>query len=308
MPNVSVIVPNYNHALYLKQRIDSILNQTYQDFELILLDDCSTDNSREILSEYRKHPKVSYCVFNEENSGSTFRQWNKGIELAKGEYIWIAESDDWAEPKLIETLFTLLNSSKNIGLAYCNTAIHKDIVSINDFAKEKYKKFGLDIWYKDYVIDGKDEIERILMRDCTINNASAVLFRRTYLLQTIPQLFNFRFSGDWFCYLQIASNSDIAYSSKILNNYRDHSGNVSKNAGYDYLIELFYIYNWLRIHRVIKNQIKLKLAFNSYISDIYSMGLKYNFLKDVRVLLPINFYWFVVMTVKLLKSKLRNIF
>jgi len=49
MPKVSVIVPNYNHAPYLKQRIDSILAQSYQDFELILLDDCSTDNSREML-------------------------------------------------------------------------------------------------------------------------------------------------------------------------------------------------------------------------------------------------------------------
>ena len=83
MPKVSVIVPNYNHAPYLKRRIDSILNQTYQDFELILLDDCSTDNSAEVLNEYASNPKVSHVVINEINSGSTFKQWDKGFALAK---------------------------------------------------------------------------------------------------------------------------------------------------------------------------------------------------------------------------------
>ena len=71
MPTVSVIVPNYCHAPYLEQRIESILQQTFQDFELILLDDCSTDGSREILERYRNHPKVSGIFYNERNSGRT---------------------------------------------------------------------------------------------------------------------------------------------------------------------------------------------------------------------------------------------
>ena len=98
MPQVSVIVPNYNHASYLRQRIESIINQTYQDFELIILDDCSTDHSKEIIESYRNHPRVNQIVYNTENSGSTFKQWNKGVELAEGECIWFAESDDWCEP------------------------------------------------------------------------------------------------------------------------------------------------------------------------------------------------------------------
>src|SRR5882757_6677219 len=71
-PTVSVIVPNYNHARYLRKRIESVLGQTYQDFEVILLDDCSTDNSREVLVSHRDNPKVR-IDFNENNSGSVFK-------------------------------------------------------------------------------------------------------------------------------------------------------------------------------------------------------------------------------------------
>ena len=71
-PLVSVIVPNYNYARYLEERIESILAQSFQDFELILLDDCSTDESRSILERYATHPKVSHYVPNEHNSGSPF--------------------------------------------------------------------------------------------------------------------------------------------------------------------------------------------------------------------------------------------
>jgi glycosyltransferase involved in cell wall biosynthesis len=107
--SISIIVPNFNHASFLKERPDSVFNQTYQDFEVILLDDCSTDNSLEVLQEYANHPKVAHFVINEQNTGSTFKQWKKGIELAKGEWIWIAESDDWCEPSLLQELPKLIN-------------------------------------------------------------------------------------------------------------------------------------------------------------------------------------------------------
>ena len=77
MPVFSVIVPNYNHASFLAERIETILAQTFTDFELILLDDCSTDESVKILEKYCDHPKVSCIVVNEVNSGSRFLQWKK---------------------------------------------------------------------------------------------------------------------------------------------------------------------------------------------------------------------------------------
>src|ERR1700738_1634065 len=108
MPRVSVIVPNYNHARFLRRRMESVLRQTYRDFEVILLDDCSTDESRSILSEYAGDPRVR-LEFNEKNSGSPFKQWNKGVALASGEYGWIAESDDYADERLLERLVAVLD-------------------------------------------------------------------------------------------------------------------------------------------------------------------------------------------------------
>ena len=87
MPKVSVIIPNYNHAPYLKERLDSVFNQSFQGFEVILLDDSSTDNSIEVLNIYTSNPKVSHFIINKKNSGSPFKQWEKGIELATGDYL-----------------------------------------------------------------------------------------------------------------------------------------------------------------------------------------------------------------------------
>ena len=106
MPKVSVIMPNFNHAPYLKQRMDSILAQDYPDFEVILLDDASTDNSVELLKQYSNHPQVKALIVNETNSGNTFAQWHRGIQQTTGDYIWIAEADldNYALPRLIEIL------------------------------------------------------------------------------------------------------------------------------------------------------------------------------------------------------------
>src|SRR5215469_13049609 len=120
MPKVSVIVPNYNHARFLPMRIDSILGQSFQDFELILLDDCSTDDSRSILHRYASDLRVR-VEFNEVNSGSPFKQWNKGVGLAQGEYIWIAESDDYADERFLEKLIARLDTEPQAVFAYCRS-------------------------------------------------------------------------------------------------------------------------------------------------------------------------------------------
>ena len=154
MPLVSVIIPNYNHAPYLKQRIESVLNQTYQDFEVIILDDCSTDNSRDIIENYKTNSKIKNIIYNRQNSGSTFKQWDKGIAEATGDYIWIAESDDYCETDFIEKIIGEINNDAEIVLAYTQSKI----VDENNYKREvcrglyQYLEIPMHIIYLSHLI------------------------------------------------------------------------------------------------------------------------------------------------------------
>ena len=118
MSLVSIIVPGYNHAPFLQQRLHSILAQTCTDYELILLDDASTDGSDDILRAFAATHPEARLVINTENSGSAFRQWAKGLAMATGRYVWIAESDDAAHPDFLQTMVELLQQEPELVMAY----------------------------------------------------------------------------------------------------------------------------------------------------------------------------------------------
>lgn len=127
LPLVSVVVPNYNYKRYLNLRIQSILQQTYQNIELILLDDASTDGSEEVLSDYQDHAKVSHILLNEHNTGNPFKQWFKGMQLAKGKYIWIAEADDLCELTFLEKVVPLMEKYQQAAVCFAGSKyIDKD--------------------------------------------------------------------------------------------------------------------------------------------------------------------------------------
>src|ERR1700692_712779 len=152
-PKVSVIVPNYNHAGFLRQRLDSIFGQTFQDFEVILMDDCSADASRSIISEYANNSRVR-TEFNVENSGSTFKQWNKGVRLARGEYVWIAESDDYADELLLDELVSRLDSNPKTVFAYCRSGCVSEDGQIGGFLDGYLSDLDAHKWTADFWADG----------------------------------------------------------------------------------------------------------------------------------------------------------
>ena len=227
-PSVSVIIPNYNHALYLKQRIESVLNQTHQDFELIILDDCSTDHSKTIIESYRNHPKVSHVLYNQQNSGSVFKQWIKGIELCQGDYVWIAESDDYASEDFLEKMHRFLNQDSNFGMSFCIAtevdSLGNQYSSLYESRKEifeKLKAFGNAISRENAVL--------FLVADMIIQNASSVLFRTSELLKVdFEQLSTFWNTGDRFSYIGIALHSKIKFIPDPLCFMRLHEHNTTK--------------------------------------------------------------------------------
>jgi glycosyltransferase involved in cell wall biosynthesis len=218
MPKVSIVVPNYNHAKYLLQRLESIFNQTFQDFEVIILDDCSTDSSRDIIEIYRSHPKITEIIYNETNSGSTFKQWKKGIELAKGEYIWIAESDDWADINFLSAMVCKL-CDENVSLVYCRT------FSVFENQTSDLNKWGeviqSSIWNVDNNFEGSVFIDSFLKYRNVIPNASAAIFKKKYFTD-IDQILKMRYAGDWLLWINVAKKGDVAFSSKTLNYFRMH--------------------------------------------------------------------------------------
>ncbi len=230
MPSVTVVAPNYNHARYLPQRIESILAQTFQDFELLILDNASTDNSREVIESYTKHQNVR-AVFNAENNGSPFKQWNLGLSQAKGEYLWFAEADDYADHALLETLVDRLDRHPKVGFAVCQSwTVDQDGKPLGNYRDLLEQLNHSSHWREDYVNAGHDECKNYLFWFNTIPNASAVLWRREILERVGGAPTDLRVCGDWITYINALQLSDIAFVSTPLNYFRQHQANVRTRA------------------------------------------------------------------------------
>lgn len=256
---ISIIVPNYNHAAFLRRRIDSILAQTYQDFELILLDDCSTDESVSVLREYESNPHVSHIVVNEVNTGSPFLQWQRGFDLARGEYICIAESDDWWEPTILETL--LNGMQDGVVLSVCQSNV------VTDEGKIIYRtEFGC----KDAtILNGVDFVRRYLYGDTLLVNSGMCMFRKEALSGLTGEHRNYKSAGDWMFWVQIALQGQVAVAPVYLNNFRRNISTVSSRAertGVD-MLEGNQINRFIasRVHPNIKERWKaMKFRFALY--------------------------------------------
>jgi glycosyltransferase involved in cell wall biosynthesis len=231
MISVSVILPNYNHSRFLRQRIDSVLNQSFQDFELIILDDCSSDNSKEIIDSYKEHPRVSSIIYNVENSGSTFKQWERGLKEAQGKYVWFAESDDYADHQFLKMMVPLLEANQHVGLAFCNSHVidgagnitsKTDNFNVNDITKQNAGEATTFSGYKFCL--------KHLFYTCKIPNASAAIFRRELVSNNLHWIdTSLRNSGDWKLWLNICMTNNVVWLNKDLNYFRIHGLNVTNS-------------------------------------------------------------------------------
>lgn len=250
LKKVSVVIPNYNYGKYISKRIDSVLKQTYPIYELIVLDDCSTDNSVEVIEKKlvevrEEHPKLKVgFVKNEANSGKAIAQWKKGFELTTGDYVWIAEADDTCSKKFLEEVMKGFNDSEVV-LSYSESMLINGVgimVAPNFRWSRDKEKTG---HYKNsYIKDGKEEITEILAIRCTIPNVSAVVFKKDKkYLKFLDEALQFMQVGDWYFYAKVLENGKIHYSHQSLNRFRIHRKSVTSEAKkakqhYDEIVEL----------------------------------------------------------------------
>lgn len=166
---ISVIVPIYNAETYLKRCIESLLNQTYSNMEIILIDDGSTDNSLKICEEYSAKD-IRIKVFSKKNSGPSDTR-NYGLKKASGKYISFIDSDDWVEPKFYEYLYNLINEYDNTDIACVQYTTSDD----NIIEKRENKRL-------------LEEKEILIDYFCN-NNIMTCLWNKLYRIETIKDIF-----------------------------------------------------------------------------------------------------------------------
>jgi len=294
MATVSVVIPNYNHARFLRKRIESVLGQTYQDFELILLDDCSTDESRTILEQYASDARVR-IEFNSANSGSPFKQWNKGVRLARGQYVWIAESDDYADPRLLERLVAALEADTTVVFAYCRSWRMTEDNRQDGFADFYLVYLDASRWTTDYCADGRDECRDYLIQRNTVPNASGVVFRREIYERVGGADESLHLCGDWKLWAAMALSGKVAYVAEPLNFFRFHEASVRSKTTNDSrdIAEHLQVIRWLSEQVTPTEAVREKLcerySFHwvpAIMSTHVPPELKRSILSDVRAIDP----------------------
>jgi glycosyltransferase involved in cell wall biosynthesis len=294
-PYVSVIVPNYNHARYLKDRIDSILKQTFTDFELIIIDDASNDYSMDIIRSYESHPRVKIFE-NKKNSGSTFKQWDKGIDLATGKLIWIAESDDIAHHQMLEVLVMLMKRHPSVGIAYSQSAyIDKDNKIIGTHL-ENTVSLDKSLWRRNFVMDGNNLLSKYMIVTNVIPNASAVLFKKSAYLNCGGADKNTRLCGDWKTWSKMLANHDVGFIALPLNYFRIHNKTVRSRMYYKigYLIEYMSVVKFIYSNVYVKKTTKLKALkelWIKYLKMCLHQRKHLNDRKNLKVLKDVSYVY-----------------
>ena len=224
---VSVVVPNYNYAGFLAERLHSIWSQTYPIFEVIVLDDASTDNSLALVDRLqRQGGRQVRVVANAANSGSVSRQWARGVEMARGDVVWIAEADDFADPGFLAATIGAFDDAGTV-ISFCQS---RQIDEAGRVMAESYLDYVADIdpqrWRQDYCRPGPEEIADALAVKNTIPNVSAALFRRDTLAEVLrshlDEMTGLHNAGDWLCYLRLLTKGSVRFVASSLNNHRRH--------------------------------------------------------------------------------------
>jgi glycosyltransferase involved in cell wall biosynthesis len=235
LASVSVVVPNYNYARHMPDRLGTIFGQTHPVHEILVLDDCSTDASLEVIAgvagEWNREIRL---IPNEVNSGSVFAQWRKAAELAAGEFLWIAEADDLSDPTFLEKTLALFAGDPDVAFVFADSrSIDGDGVPIWPSYKGYYASVEPGALDQTRLFEGADFAIRLLSTKNLILNVSAVVWRRDALLRALDlcgeTLGTYRVAGDWLLYLQALGKpgARVGYEADPLNVHRRHAQSVT---------------------------------------------------------------------------------
>lgn len=288
-PLVSIVFTSYNHKEFLEEALNSLINQTYSNIEIIIIDDCSTDGSQEILKQYDYHSNINLKL-SKQNSGSYVKASNLGASFAKGDYLLFAQCDDFAEPNQIERLMQPLLKYKDVGVSFCrSTLIDKDGIVIGtdfDVRESSFKK--------DYNSDGKiigKIMRKFLSKSCVIPNLSAAIIRKS-LYDKVGYLSpKYLVVADWAFWLALSENCNFYYTTSLLNNFRQHDTTIRSTIKIKkQIVELYEVfYHHINQYKLVAKEkrefeIGAGLVFISYFKEgkvAWLMGFP-STLKEIR--------------------------
>jgi glycosyltransferase involved in cell wall biosynthesis len=232
---VSVAVLNYNYARYLPERLESIFAQTYPVAEVLVLDDASADDSLAVVARVAGAAKRDVRVIaNRENSGSVFAQWRRAAEAADGEFIWLCEADDAADPAFLARLMAAMEGTKTPLLAFCDSrAVDGAGRQVMPSYQGYYLASGIRELAASGLWDGETFARRMLTERNVMMNVSAVLWRREALLKAldaVPDIGSWTLLGDWRLYLAVLTGQagELVYLAETLNTHRRHGEGVTQ--------------------------------------------------------------------------------
>jgi glycosyltransferase involved in cell wall biosynthesis len=223
-PLVSIVFTSYNHQEYLRQALDSLVNQTYSNIEIIIIDDCSTDGSQEILREYEHHSNINLKL-QTKNSGSYVKASNLGASFAKGDYILFAQCDDFAEANQIEVLLKAFENNPSVGVVFSKS----NLVDENGktFADDFY---GREKSFKEAIKENglikADKMKEFLSFSCVIPNLSAALIKHDLFKEINGLSERYLVVADWEFWLDLTEETDFYYISEPLNYFRQHKTTI----------------------------------------------------------------------------------
>lgn len=209
-PKVTVVIPVYNRERYAAVAIESILAQSFTDFELLLIDDGSTDGSVEIMRSYTTDPRVR-LVCNGDNLGQP-KTRNKGIELARGEYIAMLDSDDWAYPRRLEKQVAFLDH-------------HSDFAVVGAWATGMDEKGRPLRKGKRWFVSPGELQSRLLFRACFAHTS---ILARTAVLQEYGYREQYVVCADFDLFVRIAGKHKLAKLPETLVRRRAHAGSITR--------------------------------------------------------------------------------
>lgn len=274
---LSVIIPNHNNGQYLKQCLDSILAQTYQNIEIVVSDDCSTDNSRTIIREYEKlYPDKIRGLYLEKNFGVAFNR-NYAIRRAKGEYITTLDSDDYYDnPQKLEKEMELIIFYKH--------EKQQDIIAFSDIAlvTEENQRIRYQSVHEN-IREGMI-FEEILTRSCMIPRDFVAL--RTAYSENGGYDPQFTTHEDWDLKIRLAAKYEFHYTGITGTAYRQHGKGLSLLPFQERTKNLWHVFN-NNIDTIGENEQKQKLisAFSIFMTkrqQEYFEYLKYRFHQQSR--------------------------